>query len=136
VTRRIGPVLLVVAGTAGLLSRSGGVDVFPAPVLGALLALVVAVDASRRRPVGSVIAALLIAVLLAGSLGIGAVGVPPQLTAAALLVAGIALLVSDEDPDGARSGGGSPHSPRAGSSYPGRRGGSRSRPCSPGPSSS
>ena len=101
VTRRIGPALLVTAGIGGLLARLIGVDIFPAPVLGVLLAVVVAIDASRRRPLGSVIAALLVGILLAGAFGVGGMSVPPGLTATALLVAGIVLSVPDEDPEAA-----------------------------------
>ncbi|GAA0811042.1 hypothetical protein Sya03_18220 [Spirilliplanes yamanashiensis] len=97
--RRIGPVLLVGAGVAGLLTRYAGVDIFPAPVLGVLLAVVVAVDAGRRRPVGSVIAAVLVGILLAAAFGVGGISVPPGLTASALLVAGVFGLVGDQDPE-------------------------------------
>ncbi len=97
--RRTGPLLLACAGGAGLLCWLVGVDIFPAPVLGVLLAVVIAVDASRRRPLGSVIAALLVAVLLAGAFGVGGIEIPAALTAAALLVAGVVLLVGFEDPE-------------------------------------
>jgi hypothetical protein len=103
VIRRSGPLLLIVAGAAGLaaylLDSPALRDIYPAPVLGVLVALVVAVDAHRRMPAGSIVVALLVAVLLASSLGLLAFGSALAIVGVTLMIVGLIELVLDDDVD-------------------------------------
>jgi hypothetical protein len=101
VIRRSGPILLIVAGIAGLaaylLDLTALRDIYTAPVLGLLVALVIAVDSHRRMPAGSVVVALLVGVLLASALGVLAFGTALAIAGGLLIVVGVLELVLDDD---------------------------------------
>jgi uncharacterized membrane protein len=101
VFRRWGPVLLIVAGIAGVAAFAMDVpamrEIYTAPVLGVLIALVVAVDAHRKLPAGSIVIALLVLTLLASALGLIAFGSALAMVGGTLIVVGLVELVLDED---------------------------------------
>ena len=100
--RRSGPLLLILVGAAGLAAYLLDVPIlreviYTAPVLGVLVALVVAVDAHRKLPAGSVVIALLVAVLLASALGLIGPGVALAFIGGFLIVVGAIEMVLDDD---------------------------------------